>query len=77
MEITKEEARAIRTLERLAKRWPKSLWLFSAGGAFHVMKLDPEGNRYVYAMGHESGGSGMDHAASLATIAIPSDGGDW
>lgn len=68
---TAEEARAIRALQRLAKRWPKSLWLFSASGSLNVMRANRDGDR-----AHVSGG-GMDPAYSLATINIPNDGGDW
>ena len=35
--LTKEERAAIRTLERLAKRWPKTLMLFGCDGAFHAI----------------------------------------
>lgn len=35
--LTKEERVAIRTLERLAKRWPKSLMLFGCDGVLHVI----------------------------------------
>lgn len=35
---TPEELRAIRSLQRLARKWPPSLWLFSASGALRVGK---------------------------------------
>ena len=63
-DLTKEERNAIAALERLAKRWPPSLMLFSWAGTLCVMPAgrlpgpDPEG-------------------AILATIqGIPNDGGD-
>lgn len=36
--ITREEAAAIRSLKRLAKKWPKSLHLFSWSGTLMVTK---------------------------------------
>lgn len=71
LEPSPEERRAIATLHRLAKRWPKSLWLFSAGGSLCVMKRAPDGDRMRTPDG------GMDPAACLATIDISNDGGDW
>lgn len=80
-DITPEERRAIRTLERLAKRWPKSLWLFSASGSLHVMKRGPDGERVMAKnnyMGRSIGNDELtDSRASIATIDIPNDGGDW
>lgn len=67
-ELTDEEAKAIRSLERLAKKWPKSLMLFSWSGALHVMD-----HATVFDI---SGGTGH-HEASITTISgIPNDGGD-
>ena len=71
LEANKEEALAIATLNRLAKRWPKSLWLFSAAGDLHVMKYNPEGKRYMWDASH---GEEVDQGAILATIKIPNDG---
>lgn len=68
---TAEEARAIRSLQRLAKTWPKSLWLFSASGSLCVMQKDDDGERRRLPC------NGMDPDASLATIKIENDGGDW
>jgi len=66
-----EEMRAINALRRLAKRWPKTLWLFSASGALCVMRRNEEGDRARVE------GGGMDPAYVIATIDIPNDGGDW
>lgn len=68
---TPEERRAIASLKRLAKRWPKSLWLFSTSGSLHVMRRGPDGGH-----AHKSHG-GVDPDYVLATIDIPNDGGDW
>lgn len=64
------EARAIRSLRALAKRWPKSLWLFTNGQSLCVMQKK-DGRRVVTKTG------GMDADYSLASINIESDGGDW
>ena len=70
MEVTAEEARAIKSLERVAQNWPKSLWLFSASGTLHVMKYADNGDRMRVF-------DGMDPDASVTTINISNDGGDW
>ena len=38
IELTVEEQKAIASLQRLAKKWPKSLQLFSWSGSLKVMK---------------------------------------
>lgn len=68
---TDEEARAIRSLKRLAKTWPRSLWLFSASGSLHVMRAGPDGDHI------KNTSQGNDPAYVLETIEIPNDGGDW
>lgn len=68
---TPEEAKAIASLKRLAKKWPKSLWLFSAGGSLNVMRYDDNGQPV-----HLSN-CGVDPYYSLDTINIPNSGGDW
>ena len=70
---TPDERRAIATLKRLAKKWPRSLWLFSANGRLHVMRYKPDGTR---ALDPHLNGS-MDQKYSLGAIEIPNDGGDW
>jgi acyl-CoA synthetase (NDP forming) len=60
-------------LKRLAKRWPPSLWLFSASGALTVMRY-PEGERNA---AHTNSG-GVDPDFIVDTIhGIDNDGGDW
>jgi hypothetical protein len=62
MRLTTKEKHAISELEKLAKRWPKKLVLFSWKGTLHVLK--PNKSR---TMGQ----------AIVATFGgIPSDGGD-
>lgn len=72
--LSKEEQNAISSLKRLAKRWPKSLWLFSASGSLHVMQKDSEGRRKMLARI----GTGVDQEYIVETIrGIDNDGGDW
>lgn len=68
---TDDERRAIAALHRLAKRWPDTLWLFSASGTLCVMRLGEDGDKLRTADG------GMDPSAVLTSINIPNDGGDW
>lgn len=59
------EDQAISALHQLAKRWPKSLTLFSNMGALLVIR-DYDGK----TRGADPGGT------RVATIHIPNDGGD-
>jgi len=60
-DLTPEEERAIASLERIAKRWPQTLKLFSWSGSLYVMDAAVQ--------------PGAD--AILASICnIPNDGGD-
>jgi len=69
---TVEEAQAIRALKRLAKRWPSSLWLFSASGSLQVMRADSDGGHVHTADG------GIDPEYILESVdGISNDGGDW
>ena len=43
-ELSAAETSAIASLERLAKRWPQSLMLFSWSGALCVIKLNEDGS---------------------------------
>lgn len=64
MDLTEEERKAIAALERLARRWPQSLKLFSWSGSLCVIRSDA---------------SLLDDpdAAVIAHIeGIPNDGGD-
>lgn len=71
IEPTPEEQKAIRTLQRLAKTWPKRLWLFSASGSLCVMRARQDGDHYRTPSG------GVDPDYVITTIRIPNDGGDW
>ena len=73
IEITLEEEKAIRALKRIAKTWPKSLWLYSASGTLHVMRTGENGEQV-----HLGRQGGVDPDYHLATIRnIQNDGGDW
>lgn len=73
IELSAAEVAAIKSLERLAKRWPGSLWLYSASGTLWVMRTDDNGMQ-----AHLSGGrSGIDPGYSVTAINIQNDGGDW
>ena len=77
MKLTPEESKAIASLKRVAKKWPKSLWLFSASGSLTVMKKNKDGKR-VYTETHGGAvGGGVDQSYAMDTIAIENDGGDY
>ena len=70
IETTKEEQKVIDSLKRVAKKWPKYLWLFSASGTLCVMKKDEDGRKM-------SVGDGVDQDYVVDYIDIENDGGDW
>lgn len=70
--LTAHERVAIEALQRAAKMWPATLWLFSASGTLHVMRKGPRGEHVETETG------GMDPSYSIATVeGIDNDGGDW
>ena len=72
MQITKKERAAINSLKKLAKKWPKTLWLFSGAGSLCVMKFKPDGERACTPEGS------MDDSYTVDIIkGIENDGGDW
>lgn len=70
-DLTREEQNAVRCLQRLAKRWPKSLWIYVGDGSFCVMRRAPEGE-----LDHNSQGS-VRQDLVVAKMPIPADGGGW
>ena len=72
-DLTREERLAIAALKRVAKRWPKSLWLFSASGTLCVMKCGPDGEEVCLP----GVGGGVDPEYMVDRIDIDNDGGDW
>lgn len=80
IQVSDDESKAIASLKRVAAKWPKSLWLYSASGSLHVMKMRSDGKRAVInGCGTGRGGDGgMDADYIVATIkGIENDGGDW
>lgn len=75
-DLTDDEKRAIAALKRLARKWPKTLWLYSASGSLNVMRCNSAGKHAVLDRGLDQHG-GVDPTYSLAVIDIPNDGGDW
>ena len=71
--LNKKEKDAICMLINTAKRWPKSLWLFSASGRLHVMKCGKKGEQVQRPPPIR----GTDPTYDIMTIDIPNDGGDW
>lgn len=71
IDLTKEEAKAINGLKRLAKKWPESLWLYSASGTLHVMKKGEDGHAAILPTG------GVDPDYAVTSVRIENDGGDW
>lgn len=71
MNISIEEKIAISALKRLAKKWPDTLWLFSASGTLCVMKKTEDNDHARLANG------AVDPSFCITTISIESDGGDW
>ena len=76
IELTKGERNAIATLERLANRWPKTLWIFCDGIGVRVMRCGPDGE-HVARPGNGGTGGGMDPDYMVASVNIDNDGGDW
>lgn len=72
MEVNSCERKAIASLKRVARKWPKTLWLFSGSGMLYVMKKGSDGNTVMTNLG------GVDQEYIVDRIAgISNDGGDW
>jgi hypothetical protein len=69
---TEDERRAIESLQRLARRWPDTLYLASMGGSLHVMRKGLDGEHVEVGPG-----DGLDPRFSMATVDIDNTGGDW
>lgn len=79
-ELTKEEKSAIASLKRVARKWPNSLWLFSASGSLNVMKKHADGEKAVHGDNTPlkyGCYAGMDQEYVIDSIDIENDGGDW
>lgn len=71
VELTDEEEKWIRSLQRVCKKHPKSLWLFN-NGTMYVMKYPEDGSSEMGS----NGGVNQDYIVALIK-GIHSDGGDW
>lgn len=71
IKLTVKEKLAIAALKRIEKKWPESLWLFSASGSLCIMKCDENGERVYTPSG------GTDQRYTVEHVNIPNDGGDW
>lgn len=68
--VTPEEESAIKSLKRLARKWPKTLRLVSMGGQLHVVHTNDE--RMQSEDSIERGEAVIEDIHG-----IPNDGGDW
>lgn len=72
-DLTLEEEKWIKSLQRVCRKCPKSLWLYS-NGTMHVMKHPEDGED----LGAGCDGTGVNPDNCVSTIlGICSDGGDW
>jgi hypothetical protein len=73
--LTTEEARAINSLRRLAKKWPQSLRLFSHSGTLLATKANSHDIQaivaYVEGMPNDGGDPGDDELDQHASIEWP------
>ena len=71
MQLTDKERNAVVLVRKLALKWPKSLWLFSASGSLWIMKKNEDGEKAMLSNG------GVDPDYQIALVTIENDGGDW
>lgn len=71
MELTEEEEKWIKSLQRVCNKCPKSLWLFS-DGTMTVLKYPEDGSPVMGA----NGGPNQDYVVGIIT-GIHSDVGAW
>lgn len=69
--LTAEEEKAIASLKRLAKRWPRSLTLFSWSGSLVIFKTDEWDGRNDASPRTDANDYVVDGISG-----IPNDGGD-
>lgn len=73
-DLTDDERRAIDSLNRLARRWPDTLGLFSWAGSLRVTDRSPEVLDAIDDAGADGGE--VRTIDGLQSIDIPNDGGD-
>lgn len=71
---TKAELKWIEDFKKLAKRCPKSIWIYANGYDLNIMKY-PEGSRD--RMMNKRDGGGVDPDNIIGRVEIANDGGDW
>jgi hypothetical protein len=70
--LTKDERACITALERVAKKWPKTLWLFAGDGTWiSILKSKPDGQHAILPSGS------TDQNYVVGKVKIDNDGGDW
>jgi hypothetical protein len=69
-EFTSEELAAIRSLKRLARKWPKTLTLLSMDGCLYVIRTADLGTV-------ETSPDGAPDVPIVQIDGIPNDGGGW
>jgi hypothetical protein len=70
-ELTAAERKSIAALKKVAKNWPKTLWLFSGSGTLFVVKTGENGERVM------TRNDGVDQDYIVDSINILNDGGDF
>ena len=70
IEVTEEEEKATRSLQRLAKKWPQTLTLLSMGGSLSVVHTSDERMDSMSTLERQE-------AIIEDIYGIPNDGGDW
>ena len=71
MELTQEEEKWIKSLQRLCKKVPSSLWLYN-NGTMSVLKYPEDGSSEML----DNGSPNQDYIVSTID-GIHSDGGAW
>jgi hypothetical protein len=72
LELTHDESKAIRKLQKVARTFPKSLFIFVGNGSFHILKNNDDGSPPYNSNG------GVESKNIVATITgFTADGGDF
>ena len=72
IELTEREEKAIKSLKRLAKKWPPTLWVFAGNGGLHILRTGKNGEVVLT----ESGAVNADYGVG-SVEGIYADGGDY
>jgi len=76
IKLTKKQIKQVKALQKLAKDWDDSIWIYAAAGTLYVMlEGGTEQNPNPKLTKH---GGGVNQANIIEAIDnIQSDGGDW